>query len=1047
MRVRVLGTLRLADDDARVVEVPGRRARILLGILAANAGRTVPADALVDALWGDEPPGDPSNALQAAVRRLRKLLTEGGAGGALRTMEGGYRLAGVQVDADEFEALSSQARALIDTDPRAAVESARRAIRQWSGPAYGDVGDHPALALEATRLEEQRLATLELRLEAELAAGGGAELVGELRGLAAQHPLREGLHGQLMLALYRAGRQTDALEAYQQLERTLREELGLDPGPELQALQRAVLAQDPLLEPAPAAPQPGRGLPAALTSFVGREREAKEVTDLLAAARLVTLLGPGGVGKTRLALEVARSTARRYAHGVVLVELAAHSDPAAVLPHVAVAVGALPTLQSDVHIDPISVADRLARHLVDRELLLVLDNCEHLLVAAAEVAESVLQAGPRVTVLATSREGLRVPGETLWPVPALAIDDAVTLFADRARAVQPRFTLDARTTELAVAICRRLDGLPLAVELAAARTGALTMDDLARRLDDRFRLLVGGSRTAARRQQTLEAVVEWSYDLLADDQRLVLRRLGVFSGGFGIDAAEAVAAGDDLDPRDVLPLILDLVEKSLVARDEDGRRYQLLETLREFAVRRLATEGDAEDTRRRHLSWYLAFAADADAGTRGPEQLTWLDRLEREHDNLRVALSWALERDPAAAMELCCRLAWFWWLHLHRAEGVRWLDEVLAVPRMPPALRAEALAQRCLLALFEGVPRTALLPAVDEAVGLLDTATIDGLGLARTALACSFLLLQAGDLPRGLPLTDRAAHAARAIGEPWVEAAAHFIRGGGLLLSGDPDAAGVESDAAIAIAREVGDRWVEFQSRQMLAALNTVRGRYDEADRHLLLCLALGEELAIADQVWGLKAERGLLSMLGGDLVQARARLRDVAQHSRHPVPVAQAWNGLGMVERRAGDLDAAAVAYREAADRFAGSGMHPRDVARAEAMAGLVHVAAARHQAEDAEAMFAAAAALVRDQPVPPTWALVLEAGADAALAAADAPLAAARLGCATALRASMRTPLVAGERFDVDRLEAGIRRELGDDAGTALADGAARDPAVLLA
>ncbi|MFB4318976.1 BTAD domain-containing putative transcriptional regulator [Actinomadura sp. 21ATH] len=579
MRFGVLGPLAVWDDEGAPVRIPEAKVRALLADLLVHEGRPVPADRLIDDLWGDRPPGRPANALQAKVSMLRRFL------GRSRVVHQapGYRLdlggTGDEVDADRFRALAARART--QDDPRARAALLGEALALWRGPAFADFADEEFVRPAADRLADQRLAVLEEQAEARLDAGDHALLAGELADLVARHPLRERLRGVQMRALYLAGRQGDALASYAELRALLADELGLDPGPELAALHEAILRQDPALGPA-LAPAPERAaepapppsnLPVPLTALIGRDRCREDVTGLLGAARLVTLTGSAGVGKTRLAVEAASGPAGdAFPDGVWFVEFAGRRGGTAEL---AQEVSAVLGLRDEMAAGPADggapdPAGRLAAALRDRRLLLVLDNCEHVVEAAAALAGALLRSAAGLTILATGREPLDIPGESVYQVEPLQEDDAVRLFAARAAESAPGFRLDDGRDAVAE-ICRRLDGIPLALELAAGRVRALGVRELAARLNDRFRLLGTGRRGAPARQQTLRAMIDWSWELLAPAERIVLRRLAVHPDGCGLDAAEAVCAGDGLRAEDVLELLTRLVDRSLVTMVE-GRR-------------------------------------------------------------------------------------------------------------------------------------------------------------------------------------------------------------------------------------------------------------------------------------------------------------------------------------------------------------------------------------------------------------------------------------------------------------------------------------------
>jgi DNA-binding SARP family transcriptional activator len=540
MEFRILGPLEVAEGD-RPLPVGGAKERALLAILLIHAGEVVSADRLIDELWGSDLPANPSNALQVVVSRLRRALEGAPAlhrpGALLVTRKPGYVLEvdPEALDARRFERLVEEARQLTATDQLRASSLLGEALGLWRGPALAEFAFEDFAQAEVAQLQEARLQAVELKMEADLALGRHAELVGELQALVAGNPLRERLRGQLMLALYRSERQGEALRVFQEGRKALVEELGIDPGPELQELHQQILLQAASLAVAPqaAAAPPHNNLPAQVTSFVGRDLELREVKKALQRSRLVTLTGAGGCGKTRLALEAAGELLEAFPDGVWLVEREAVSDPALVPQSLGSALG----VREDVALGagrpaPQPVMDKLIHYLGGKQLLVVLDNCEHLVEACAQVAERVLRSAPRVRILATSRERLGVGGEVLWPVPPLGLPaseetspeqlaqhDAVRLFVDRATAVQPSFILDAEAAPAVHHICRRLDGMPLALELAAARVRVLPTPEIAARLEDRFSLLVSGGRRALPRHQTLRAAIDWSYELLSQPER------------------------------------------------------------------------------------------------------------------------------------------------------------------------------------------------------------------------------------------------------------------------------------------------------------------------------------------------------------------------------------------------------------------------------------------------------------------------------------------------------------------------------------------------
>ncbi|MDR2984994.1 MAG: winged helix-turn-helix domain-containing protein, partial [Nocardiopsaceae bacterium] len=598
MQVGLLGPFEVHTDDGAFAEVPGARLRGLLTALALEPGHVVPKATLVDWIWGERPPSDAANALQRLASRLRKALPAG----VIEGQPGGYRLtvAPDAVDALRFERLLAQAR---QQEGPGRVRLLREALALWRGPAMQDVSLEDSAAFDAavTRLDGLRLTAMEDRFEAEVSLGQGAELIAPLTDAVTAHPLRERLVAALMRALVAAGRDSEALLTYERTREALADALGADPSPELSELHVALLRG----ELGRRAENRKTNVRAELTSFVGRDDDVAAVRKLITEHRLTTLVGPGGSGKTRLATETARTLIGDLPDGAWLVELAAIGAVqgegevgGGVAQATLAALGLRDALLGGA--PSADVADGLITAIREREALLILDNCEHVIEAAAKFADRVLGECRRLRILATSREPLGITGEALWLVEPLALppgdaspgeiaaSPAVRLLADRAGAVRRDFRADEHTWSAMARICRALDGMPLAIELAAARLRTMSIEQLATRLDDRFRLLTGGSRTALPRHQTLRAMVDWSWALLSDAERIVLRRLSVFLGGASLEAAARVCAdGEHVRPDHVLDLLTALTDKSLLlAEAGSAPRYRMTGTIKEYAGQR-----------------------------------------------------------------------------------------------------------------------------------------------------------------------------------------------------------------------------------------------------------------------------------------------------------------------------------------------------------------------------------------------------------------------------------------------------------------------------
>jgi predicted ATPase/DNA-binding SARP family transcriptional activator len=645
---RLLGDVEVGLDG-RPLDTGHTRQRTVLAALLVDVGRPVPADQLIDRVWADRPPYRARNALSAYVSRLRAVLT-GVDGVRITRGPGGYLLAvdPLAVDLHLFRHLVSRARAA--EQPAEAAALYARALDLWRGDPFPTI-DVPWFADLRTALEAERLAATLDRNDAAIAAGRHAELLGEITAAAGAHPFDERLAGQLMLAQYRSGRQSDALATYQRIRRRLVDELGSEPGPALRRVHQQILDADVAAPAVAPRARPSRGnIERRPTRFLGRDDELRRVEDAAHDGPLVTLTGVGGVGKTRLAVEVARHAGARLPDGVWMCELAPLSDGTAVGHALAAALG----VQQQ---QGLGIEQTITDYLAGRRLLLVLDNCEHVLEAAARVVDRIVTHCPSVAVLATSREPLGVEGERVIPVHPLPDADAAALFADRAKAHRPEFSLDPDVADAVGEICRRLDGLPLAIELAAARIRAMSATELAQRLDSSR--LSHATRGAAPRHQSLVAAIDWSYRLLSEPERALFARMSLFAGGFDLDAVHGVCADPGSTEEDTLDLLIGLVDKSMVsARSSAGRsRYLVLETLRAYGRDRLDEAGLADRFARGHAAHFTALAERGARAVQGPDERRWVERVLPDYDNLRAAFERAVaDRDADLALRLVTSL-------------------------------------------------------------------------------------------------------------------------------------------------------------------------------------------------------------------------------------------------------------------------------------------------------------------------------------------------------------------------------------------------------
>ncbi|XVS67160.1 BTAD domain-containing putative transcriptional regulator [Actinosynnema sp. CA-299493] len=1017
MRFGVLGPLSAWTSDARPVRVPEVKVRALLAQLAIDAGRVVPADRLIDRLWGDRLPANPAGALQTRASQLRAALddAEPGARRLVVSRPPGYLLdvAPDAVDAGRFEALLAEAAT---GDPRVRVELLDEALALWRGPVLADFADEAFAREAAARLDELRLTAWEQRAEARLEFGEPGVLADELGELVARHPLRERLRAAHLRALYRAGRQGEALVGYRDLRARLVAELGVEPGPVLAALHRAILDQDPSLG---GAVEPPTNLPHPLGDLVGRDADVDEVRALLAADRLVTLTGPGGVGKTRLALAVARDLLAGFPDGTWLVELAtlpAGAPPDEVAALVAASVGVRDGVATDL-------VGTLAEAVRAKRMLLLLDNCEHVAPAVAELAAGLLRAAPGLRVLATSQRPLDVAGELLWPVPTLAGPSAVELFVARAAARAPGFALDPANADAVAAICRRLDGIPLALELAATRVRAWGVHEVLARLDDRFRVLTAGHSGAPARQRTLRAVLDWSWELLTEAERTVLRRLSAHVDGWTLSAAEAVAGDDDLDVPDLLAR---LVDRSLVTATlgDDPPRYRLLESVAEYSAARLREAGEAAAVERRHRDHYARLAATADPLLRGPEQRRWLRLLDAETANLRAAIDHAA-RD-GEALPLVDSLAWYWVLRGRLGEGLRAFTAALAGGG--PADQAGTVqAWHTAFGLLTGVT-SSLVPPPGARPADRDAAA----RRARAEWFLGFVGVGIGEPGLGEDLVRSALAVFQDQGDPWGTAAALGTLAHYASTRSDLDALARHGERSMALFAEVGDRWGRLHATFGLGAHAEIVGDYDRAAALHREGLRIAEELGLGTEVADELSALGRIALLTGDYEQAdelHACARAQAAAQGYTLGEEFAELGLALSLRRQGRFAEAEALLRKwlVYDRRLES-----EIAVSLIVAELGFIAELRGDPDTARALHLEGLAAARKAADPRAVALALEGLAGAESLAGDHARAAHLLGAAATLREGAGAPLPPGERGDVTRITATTRAALGPERFT---------------
>src|SRR4051794_33563334 len=1043
MEFLVLGPIEVAGTDGPR-PVHGRKELAVLAYLLAHAGRSVPADELVWAVWGEDAPPSAHKSLQVRLSRLRADLNPGGP--PIERVGAGYRLGvdAADLDAERFERLITEAARGSSADAAATYERALALVR---GRPYADVADLDALQSELRRLEGLRVSAVEGRARALLELGRHADALPELDRAVENEPLHEGLAALHMRALYRGGRQADALDAYRRLAGRL-DDLGLEPSEELRELERRMLLQDPdLAAPAPAAP-PHTNIGEALTSFVGRRAELQTVRDAIVAHRLVTLTGPGGVGKTRLAVEAARTVLADFPDGVWVVELSAVRDPTHLPGAVAGTIGV-----AGRGLDPggaVGALGLVVDHVRDRRMLLILDNCEHLAAGAGRLAERLLSAAHGVRILATTRMRLGAAGEAIVDVDALSADEAVELFAARARSSCRGFVLDDEMRPQVAALCEALDRLPLALELAAPRVRALPVADIAARLDDRFRLLAGARASGDARGRTLQGVVEWSHELLSADERVAFRRLAVFRSPFTLAAAEEVAAGEPISAAQIPDLLTALVDRSMVRA---SRGYRMLETLRAFGMERLREAGEHDDLADSHARFCARRA-------RGAVRRVWavggVDDLEPARADLSAAAHHALRAgQPDRALPLTSALAALAFRLGDLELARRRLDAALALPGGHPADTLAALRLLASLLLLEG--RLERGSEAAEAAQLLADQLGDEAEHDRSRAMVGLALLLARDVDGAMTAFHGMEARFAARGEVWIAGFVAGWTGYVALIRGELEVARERSRRAIDAFDRCHDLWSLLSACVNLGRAAISLGDYDDAAAAYERALAAAGD-RIGDRVVPLLHDLGVVEVRRGNLARAVELWSRCAECADRDMGTSSGWvlltaRGLrwyplmaaGHLARARGDDDEAARRYRDAQDLLADVEREARDpigLHSAIAVTLLLRSRLAEDEGRGADATRLARLGLARarlagDQRL---IARALDALAGGLSLEGDPEQAAEMLGRAAALREAAGGPLPAPEQGDVDRVVARVRDQLGDGFDAAVGRG--REP-----
>jgi predicted ATPase/DNA-binding SARP family transcriptional activator len=1063
VRYSLLGPMEVRVDGAPV-KLPGTAERALLAQLLLSPNRTIPATMLVDRLWSESTlPVDPMNALQIRVSKLRRALKAVGVGEVVTRQGVGYRatIEPSAVDATDFaERIRAARTAAADAADDAGVHPAHLqayddALALWRGHPLSDFAVEQWATAEAARLTQLRLAAMTERAQVALALGRHAEVIGDLEPVVAGDPTLESLAGLLMLALYRSGQQADALDVYARTREALDESLGLEPSVSLRSLHERVLRQDATLGaqqdmvPAAAASSSGptsglvtmpahrsrtdadqtapTNLPTVLRPLIGRDDQLDSIAQLLGGVRLLTLIGPGGAGKTALALATVAHTAANYPDGAFGVRLASVNAP----DHVPVAVADALGMPLDGAMASRDLRDRLVSFLARRRMLLLVDNCEHVVDAAAVLIDDILSRCPDITVIATSREALAVPDEVQVTVGPLETPPegapprevlrypAAQLFAERARAVRPGLLFGADDLTAIGAITRSLDGIPLALELAAARVSTLSLVEVSGRLADRFTLLTSGARTAEERQQTLRSTVDWSYQLLSEAQRRVFDRLSVFQGGWTLMSAEEVVGGEDAPSGEVLDTIGRLVEQSMVVVETGPTsRYRMLETLRQYAAERLQASGQAVEVARRHAAYFRSIVEHAEIALRGHEQRQTLRLLHDEHPNIRAALTFLSgpHGDRDAALMMAGSLGMFWHLGRH-LEGRQVLSRLVGDHDGSPAARALALQAVSIVERPRGClvhPNPLCADTAAESLALFEQ-----LGDSWHAALSRVLLAVEGvtgaEPERSQALLAAAEEQFARDGDPWGPAVIGFVRmETAVKAGGDVDTAVRIGRTTAAAFRDLDDAWGLSATLYHLGWGFRQFGRFEEAARALEEAIDVSRGAGLWNTAQWAMADLAITKVHVEDRDTARKLFDEAASASREIGDGAGevlAGYGYGLLAHVNGDWDQARRHYATAVEGFIDLGT---PVLEGVALVGLGRCDEADGDTAAARTRYDEALELGRRLGEPSVTASALEGLARLASATGDRATANALLAEASGVRERFHRPAPPHERRD---------------------------------